>query len=135
MKNRLFVGAEIYLTEIIRPPKVYPAVAIIGIVATVGTASAIFIANISISNLLNWHTAFWIGAIVVVIGIFVRTRLRETPEFADAKRELHKLCDQLKIDKRKLKESLVYTQEINKKSIIAFFLIQLANPVYFYFIY
>jgi len=130
------VGAEIYLSELIRPPKVYPSVAFICIGSYFGTMVALFVAKLSISENFNWRVAFLIGAIVAFIGMFARRRLRETPDFADAKRELHRICDNLKINKEKLKESLVYTQKINKKSAISLFFIQLASPVFhMYFIY
>jgi len=129
------IGAEIYVTEMIRPPKVYPAVAFVGVCASLGITGALFIANLAISHAFNWRVAFWMGAIIAFIGIFARVTLRETPDFADAKKELHKLCNNLKIDKRKLNESLVYIQKINKKSAISYFLIQLSYPVWFYFSY
>jgi len=126
------VGAEVYLTEIIRPPKVYPAVAFMSVCLTLGGTVALFVANLAISYAFNWRVAFWIGAVVAFVGTFARSKLRETPEFADAKRELHKLCDNLKIDKSKLKESLAYNEKINKKSAISFFLMQLGCPIWFY---
>ncbi len=126
------VGAEVYLTEIIKPPKVYPAVASLSICLTLGGTVALFVANLAIAHALNWRVAFWIGAIVAFVGTFARSKLRETPDFADAKRELHKLCNNLKIDKSKLKESLVYTEKLSKRTAISFFLIQLACPVWFY---
>lgn len=130
------VGAVVYVSEIINPPKVYPAVAFIYVCCFLGTMSALFVAKLSISDTFNWRVAFLIGAVVAFVGIFARTRLRETPEFADAKRELHKLCANLKIDKNKLKESLVYTEKLNKKSALSLFFIQLAHPVFhLYFIY
>jgi MHS family proline/betaine transporter-like MFS transporter len=129
------LGAEIYVTELVRPPKVYPAVAFITICAVLGITTSLFVAKLSLSYNFNWRNAFWFGGIVAVVGIFARTRLRETPDFADAKRELYKLCGNLKIDKRKLQESLVYAEKINKKSAISYFVIQLAHPVWFYFTY
>jgi MHS family proline/betaine transporter-like MFS transporter len=129
------IGADIYITELVRSPKVYSAVAIVSIFSQLGASAALFVANLSLSQGFNWRMAFWIGAVVAFVGIFSRTRLRETPDFADATRELHKVCSDLKIDKSKLKESVVYTEKIKKRSAISFFLIQLLNPILFYFIY
>ena len=38
----------------------------------------------------NWRLAFWFGLIIGLIGTVARTALRETPDFADAKRRLKK---------------------------------------------
>jgi len=131
------VGAQLYITELIAPPKVYSACAFTNVCSYSGTMCALFVAKLAISeNFNNWRVAFLLGAVIAFVGIMARTRLRETPDFADAKRELHKLCNDVKMDKRKLNESVVYTQKINKKSVISLFLIQLACPVFhLYFIY
>lgn len=129
------VGTDLYLTEIIKPPKVYSAVAITNVFMTVGTSAALLVANLSLSYGSSWRIAFWIGAIVAVIGTIARTRLRETPVFADAKKELNKLASDLKINKSKLNESLIYNEKVNKKSVLAFFFIQLMCPIYLYFTY
>jgi MFS family permease len=129
------VGAELYLTETIKSHKVYPAVAITSIFMALGTSSALSVANISIAYGFNWRIAFWIGAIIAVVGTVARRRLRETPDFADAKRELHRLADQLKISRNKLKASAIYSAKVNKKSVLAFFGIQLMCPLFMYFTY
>lgn len=46
------------------------------------------IAFISSSYNFNWRYAFCFGALVALIGSVARTGLRETPEFADAKRRM-----------------------------------------------
>jgi MHS family proline/betaine transporter-like MFS transporter len=129
------IGAEIYVTELVRPPKVYPAVAIITICAGLGITVSLFVANLAVSHYFNWRLAFLLGAVVAFIGMFARTKLRETSDFADATKELHRLCDNLKVSKKNLQKSLVYTQKINKISAISYFLIQLSHPVWFYFTY
>jgi MHS family proline/betaine transporter-like MFS transporter len=128
-------AANLYLTELIKPPKVYSAVGITSVFMTLGGSAALLVANLSLSYGFNWRIAFWIGSIVAVVGTVARTRLRETPVFADAKRELENLVKDLKIDKSKLNESLIYNEKVNKKSVISFFLIQLMCPLYLYFTY
>lgn len=130
------VGAEIYLTEIIKPPLVYPAVAFTNICSFSGTMCALFIAKLSISEGYNWRVAFWIGAIVAFVGFFARKSLRETADFADARQEITRLCGQFNIDKEEVTTKLWFKEAINRKLAISLFLIQLACPVYhLYFIY
>ncbi|WP_192866907.1 hypothetical protein [Rickettsia endosymbiont of Culicoides newsteadi] len=59
--------------------------------STLGGSFALAIASLVNFQGFSWHNAFWIGAVVALTGIIARTALRETPEFADAKRQLKKL--------------------------------------------
>jgi len=83
------MGAEIYMTELTKPPAQYPAVAFIGIASYVGTSAALAVAALVTHFGLNWRMAFWIGAAIAVVGSVARTRLRETPEFLMKKQQLH----------------------------------------------
>lgn len=80
------IGAEIYLTEITKPPVRYPIVAIISFISSLGGSFALAIAAFVTSFGLSWRIAFWIGAGVAIIGTIARTTLRETKDFADAKK-------------------------------------------------
>ena len=84
------IGAQLYLTEITRPPVQYPIVGIVAISSVIGAVCALFIANTVLSFGLEWRIAFWIGAMIALIGAMARTALRETPEFSDAKRKAKK---------------------------------------------
>ena len=81
-------GANIYMTEITHPPIQYPAVATIGIFGALGGFAALATASLFTFYTFNWRYAFWFGAIVAIVGGFARKTLRETPEFADAKRRV-----------------------------------------------
>jgi len=131
------VGAEVYLTELIKPPFVYPAVAFISVCLTLGGTMALFVANISLSQLFNWRVAFWVGAIVAVIGSFARRSLRETPDFANAKKQLMNLHKDLKLSssKEKILDKPWIKEKLNKKAVISFFFTQLSYPVCFYLIF
>lgn len=131
------VGAEVYLTELIKPPFVFPAVAFISVCLTLGGTMALFVANISLSQLFNWRVAFWVGAIVAVIGSFARRSLRETPDFANAKKQLMNLHKDLKLSssKEKILDKPWIKEKLNKKAVISFFFIQLSYPVCFYLIF
>lgn len=111
-------GADIYLTEITKPPMQYLIVSLTAISSTVGSTIALATAALAISYGFNWRNAFWAGAIIAVVGTFARTRLRETPDFIQAKR----------------KERLINQKEkVSKKTAFAYFLIYCAWPLCFYF--
>jgi len=81
------VGAQIYLTETIRPPARYPVTALLGISADLGGLFALGTAFFVISFGMNWRYAFWVGALIAAVGAFARVRLRETPEFLEMTRK------------------------------------------------
>ncbi|MCC8369492.1 MAG: MFS transporter [Rickettsia endosymbiont of Oxypoda opaca] len=84
------IGAELYITEITKPPIQYPAVALIEVIAVLGTTAALGVAFFVISLRYNWRMAFWFGAIIAIVGIAARTTLRETPDFVNAKLRIKK---------------------------------------------
>jgi MHS family proline/betaine transporter-like MFS transporter len=131
------VGAEVYLTELIKPPFVYPAVAFISVCLTLGGTMALFVANISLSSLFNWRAAFWVGAIVAVVGSFARRCLRETPDFADAKQQIINLRKDLNLTstKEEMLDKPWIKEKMNIKAVISFFFMQLSYPVCFYLIF
>lgn len=122
------VGAEIYLTETIKEPSRYPAVGLIACSATVGSLFALFIASLAISACFNWRAAFWIGACIAVVGSIARTRLRETPEFINAKKRL-------KAGENRNNLLDDQNESFNLKTILACFLIQSGYPVSFFLTY
>ena len=83
------VGAELYLTEMIKPPLRYSAVSSMTVAATVGVNVALGIAFVVTSFGINWRMAFWFGAAIALIGSIARTSLRETSEFVDAKKRIN----------------------------------------------
>lgn len=80
-------GAQIYVTEITKPPVQYPAVSFLNVMPDLGGMLALSIASLVITMGFNWRIAFWVGAIIAVVGSVARTRLRETPEFVNMKRQ------------------------------------------------
>ena len=97
------IGAEIYLTEITKPPIQYAAVSIITVFATVGGCAALTVAWYVTNYEMDWRIAFWIGAIIALIGAKARRSLRETPEFVDAKTQL-----KLQLSLKKIKNNYKY---------------------------
>lgn len=135
------IGAEIYVTEITKPPAQYPAVSMIDIAAYVGAAVAIGISALVTSCNLNWRIAFWIGAGIAVVGSIARTRLRETPEFIDMKTKIKNAIEERSTDEGEKKQQIkgmqwfISQEKISSKTIIAFFLIYCGWPLSFYLVY
>ncbi|MCC8372267.1 MAG: MFS transporter [Rickettsia endosymbiont of Pseudomimeciton antennatum] len=129
------VGAELYLTETTKPPTQYATVAFIGACSSIGGLGALGVASLVTSHGFNWRLAFWLGAVVALIGSVARTRLRETPEFADAKRRVKKVFENTNTDTANLINHPMWQEKVNKKTVIALLLLQCAEPVCFYFTY
>ncbi len=135
------IGAEIYTMEITKPPLRYPCTAFIFCSSRFGSMAALGIATLVTSHGFNWRVAFWIGATIAVVGSLARTRLRETPEFADLKLRMKKAIE--KSHKGGLetaadileKTNKAWKEEVNPKISIGFFMIQSACAIGFYFTY
>ncbi len=129
------IGAKIYLTEMTVPPVQYFVVTLISVFYVIGSTVALGIASLVITYGLNWRIAFWIGAIIAIVGSVARIKLRETPEFADAKRRIKKYFAQAKVNIELLNDDPIYTEKTNKLTIISLFFISCGWPVCFYFVY
>lgn len=81
------MGANIYLTETIKPPYRNSVVASLEIFCELGALFALGVAALATGYGLNWRYAFWIGAVIGLLGSTARTRLKETSEFVDAKKK------------------------------------------------
>ncbi|RZI46463.1 MFS transporter [Candidatus Finniella inopinata] len=123
------MGAIVYITESTTPPAQYTGVASIILASSVGGAVALAIANLVTHCGMNWRIAFWIGAVIAVVGSLARTRLRETPEFIS---HLQK-----KRERKKLQKSSVPVSHTNRRDMLAYFCTECSYPFVFYvaFIY
>jgi MFS family permease len=135
------MGAKIYMTEITKPPKQFIAVASIEVAAAIGSMTALGIATITTSLGFNWRYAFWAGAFIAVVGSIARTKLRETPDFADAKRKRQKAIEQAqKLGLKKGAEMLLILntkseEKFSIKSFYYFLVMQASWPFCFYMAY
>ncbi|MCC8372053.1 MAG: MFS transporter [Rickettsia endosymbiont of Pseudomimeciton antennatum] len=129
------VGAELYLTEMLKPPIQYASVGLIGACAVLGTLGALAISLLVVCYGISWHIAFWVGAIIAFVGSVARKKLREAPEFADAKRRIRKIFKNTNTDINILQDNPIWQEKVNKKTLLAFFLLQCALPVCVYLIY
>lgn len=133
-------GAEIYITESIKPPYQYPLVAIITVFSAIGTSAALGVASIFTNfsimgeNHNLWRITFFLGAIVGLVGAAARTSLREASEFANKKKSLKNKVELYNLNiEEDIKDRSTSTGEI--RTSIAYFCICCARPPCFYFIY
>jgi MFS family permease len=129
------IGAELYVTEIVKPPLQYVLVTIIAAFANLGTICALVIATMITTFGLNWRYAFGFGLIIALIGGVARTRLRETPDFVDAKLRIKRRLEKFKIDPSITKNNLFLKEKVNKKTAISLFFMDCGAPVAFYITY
>ncbi len=125
------IGAELYLTEITKPPHQYPIVALISFSACAGGMAALGLATLATSYGFNWRIAFFVGGVVAVVGSIARTGLRETPIFIGAQRKAKAALSDVNLSTKPLKKIPC----IMKRSIVKqqwHFFIQCAWPVVFY---
>lgn len=133
------VGAQIYVTESIQRPLCYPAVAFISISSTLGAMAALGVASLVTSFFLNWRFAFWIGAIIAIVGAVARTRLRETPDFLKLKdQRTRALVAELNRDEEgnlvemSQPERPIWKQHVSYKTLVSYFMIYCGWPLSFY---
>ena len=129
------IGAQIYLTELVKPPAQYPIVGLIACADCFGALMALAIVTGVFAIGLDWRVAFWCGAIIALVGFVARTALRETPEFVNAKLQIKKRFANANLDQSILKKDLIVNKKVNKKTVVAYFLTYCASPACFYLIY
>jgi MHS family proline/betaine transporter-like MFS transporter len=127
------VGAEIYLTESIKPPARYPAVALITIFCALGGVFALGVVTLLNTMHITWRFAFWFGAGIALIGFIARTALKETRDFADAQRRIKETLKHNAQNTEFLNTNVMWQEKINKKTLISFLFMQCAWPITFYF--
>ncbi len=122
------MGALIYITEIIKRPLQYQMVSLISLSASIGTMFALAVATLVTRAGLNWRMAFWVGACIAVIGSVARTRLRETPEFLQAKENKKKRQEKF------IKEETTKNNQSSKtsKNLMAYFAVECSYALTFY---
>jgi MFS transporter, MHS family, proline/betaine transporter len=129
------VGSELYLTEITQPPFQYFIVGLIFCSLELGGLAAIGVGALVTSHGFNWRFAFLIGAAVAVIGSAARTRLKESPEFVDAKRKMKRDIKDGVRSQAELDYITKHHGQVDKKTSLAYFLTQSGSPISFYLIY
>jgi len=123
------MGAQIYVTEITKPPVQYIAVSFVSIASAFGSMGSLAIASLVTHFQLNWRLAFWIGAAIAVVGSVARIRLRETPEFIEMKNK------KMKKDQEKYAGENMEQRWGKRATFIAYFLVFCGWPLTFYVSY
>lgn len=129
------VGAKLYLIETLKRPYSFMCAVAIGIGSQLGGLFALVIASIALSVHFNWRIAFWIGAVIALVGIFARLKLRETPEFVDFKRRMKIKMEMNQQDSEVIKNSPMYKEAVDKRVVLAYFFINLIPGAAFYITY
>ena len=129
------VGAELYLTESIKPPKQYFAVGLVVVFGALGGTLALIVSSLVTSNDMQWRWAFLFGALIAIVGSIARIHLRETPDFADAKRRITKNFQKFQQNTQSIKSNPLLREKVSIKTSLAFFLVQCAWTIGFYLAY
>ncbi|WP_367364201.1 MFS transporter [Candidatus Tisiphia endosymbiont of Nedyus quadrimaculatus] len=128
-------GAELYVTEMVKPPMQYVAVGIVSVCTLTGGLFALGFAWFCTAFFLDWRIAFWIGAIIALVGASARTRLREAPDFADAKRRIQNAIKVMVQDPKILEHSPAYKEKVSYKTSLSYLCILSMWPALFFLIY
>lgn len=126
------IGAQVYLTETIKPPQQYSVVTLLSFLAALGGTFALAVASVTTTYNFNWRYAFWIGAVVALVGSVARTALRETADFTNANIKIKRRYEDVNRDSKVLENNAIWKEKVNKITTLAFFLIQCGWPVCFY---
>ena len=127
------IGAELYLTELIQSQERYSNVALLLVSAIFGSTIALATAVLTTSFSFDWRMAFWIGALIAIVGGIARSTLRETPDFICAKKKINQILARAKGQdekKRIIKQNSIWQAKNNSKTTIAYFLIECAAPLW-----
>jgi MFS family permease len=118
------VASEIYLTEAIKKPFVYPAVTLLSISCILGGTVALLVSFVAVKNEYLWRGAFFLGAVVAIIGFRARVALKETAVFADARKRYKEQLE---------KQPNAYFFKVNYRTILAYLFMQCTWCTCFYF--
>jgi len=106
----------------------------IAVASILGGVFALALASLFTSYGFNWRYAFWVGTVIALVGALARTTLKETVDFADAKRRMEITLEK-DLTNEILKNNYLYQQKGNKITLLSLFFIQCGWPVCFYFTY
>lgn len=129
------MGAEIYLTETLKPPMSYKVVSWVAEVCTLGSLAALAVASTVLKLQVSWRLIFGLGCIVAFVGSTARTRLKETIEFSDLKRRMKKAIDSISPNKLQDVNVPKWEEKVEWRTTLAYFLIYSGLPLCFYITY
>jgi MHS family proline/betaine transporter-like MFS transporter len=130
-------GVEIYLTESLKPPIQYSIVALVPACSIIGSTAALGItclfSNTKFFIQDSWRLAFFFGGIIAIVGFIARRSLKEASEFTDRQKLLKEQFK--KADLKWSKDAPSINPKIPVSTSLAYFFINCAKPLCFYFIY
>lgn len=132
------VGAEIYLTEITKPPYSYQIVSMISCASRLGTIFALAVSTAVITIGIDWRVSFLIGTLLSTVGSFSRAYLAESSTFIQSIGEASfrkTLSREAQKRRRKKLLRLNLRYKTFYKTVIACFLIYCGPPACLYFSY
>jgi MHS family proline/betaine transporter-like MFS transporter len=130
------IGAEIYLTETLKPPMSYKVVSWVAEVCTLGSLAALAIASTVLKLQISWRLIFAAGCVIAFIGSTARTRLKETIEFSDLKRRMKKAINGIRPNNIAQNTDIpTWEEKVEWKTTLAYFLIYSGFPLCFYITY
>lgn len=137
------IGAEIYLTEVLKPPLSYKIVSLLAEMCTIGGMAALFLAAVVLKFDASWRWIFMFGCLIAFIGSGARTRLSETIEFVDMKKRMKKTIEESDENGVETaaellkKDSPIWQEKVKFGTGLAYFFIYSGFPLCFYltFIY
>jgi hypothetical protein len=129
------IGAELYILETVRKPYQYVAVGLIGLAGVVGMVVSLIVAKLVLSVGIDWRIIFYVGTVVAGIGLVARRKLREAPEYSDAKRRVKQAFKRTNQDDKVLEKNVIWNEKVPFKTSFYYFLIFCGWPVCFYFSY
>jgi MFS transporter, MHS family, proline/betaine transporter len=129
------IGAELYLTETIKVPERYSAVAIVVVASSFGGMVALLVAYLVTSYGSNWRLAFLVGTGVALIGFMARLTLRESAEYANAKERLKQVFLDSGQKLATLEKNPIWNEKVKVGTLISYFIMESVSPVYFYLNY
>jgi len=115
------IGAEIYLSELLKPPASYRFVSWLYELCKLGSLAVLAAASLIFMCQASWRAVFLLGAMIAVSGTIARRKLRETPIFLKAQSN-----KKAKVDPH---------VKTSKKTALAFFFIYSGWPLCFYLIF
>jgi MFS family permease len=129
------IAAQLFLTEATTLPNRFQVVELVGFFADLGGVVAILVAALCTGYGVNWRIAFWIGACVALVGSIGRRKLRESPEYADARQRIKKIAERAGESLGGFTKGAFYTEKVDPNLALSYFLIKCSPPAFFYLIY
>jgi MFS family permease len=131
------ISCTLYLLEVLKPPIQYPLLGITYLFSYIGGTFALIIATLVTTQGIDWRIAFWIGAIIAIIGMGARRTLIESGEFRDINFRINLIAEKLLISKKEAKKLLLKKEEIPNNKIVnnSIFITEMVSPIYFYCTY